>query len=246
MKLARMPDGSPEFFYTLQGEGRNIGAPSVFIRASLCNLHCVWCDTPYTWNWVDTDFSHESTEKFQRSEQIIDLSLSEIVEAVAAFGCHRFVFTGGEPLIQEKGWVELMGALDQELRGCFFEIETNGTLLPGEAFLKRISQLNVSPKLSNSNVQRDSRYFPDVLRSLSTTGKADFKFVVDDEISLNEVLSIVNECELRRENVFLMARARTVKELDDNQQFAATAAQENGFRYSDRLHLRLFGEKRGV
>lgn len=59
MKLARLPDGSPEIFFTLQGEGRHTGLPSVFIRASLCNLHCRWCDTDYTWNWDDTSHAHD-------------------------------------------------------------------------------------------------------------------------------------------------------------------------------------------
>lgn len=241
-----MPDGNPEIFHTLQGEGRNIGMPSIFIRASLCNLHCVWCDTAYTWNWDDTDFEHENKIKFRRSEQIIDLSADEIVEFVSGFRSSHFVFTGGEPLLQEKSWVGLMDALTAANPSSTFEVETNGTLFPGEAFRERIHQINVSPKLSNSQVARDTRLFPDVLRSFRDTGKSDFKFVVGDETDLEEVLSIQSECDLPGDRIFLMPRALTVAELEKNQGFASSAAQENGFRYSDRMHLRLYGEKRGV
>ena len=78
MKLARLPDGRPEIFHTLQGEGRNTGLASVFIRSSLCNLHCRWCYTDYTWNLEGTNFAHDrdsdpSYKKYRREDQIIDL-----------------------------------------------------------------------------------------------------------------------------------------------------------------------------
>ena len=57
MKLAKFGKG-PEVFASIQGEGRNQGLFSVFVRTSLCNLHCVWCDTDYTWNWIGTRFAH--------------------------------------------------------------------------------------------------------------------------------------------------------------------------------------------
>ncbi len=58
MKLARFGDGA-EIFHTLQGEGVSVGAPAVFVRFSLCNLHCVWCDTDHTWNFEGTPWKHE-------------------------------------------------------------------------------------------------------------------------------------------------------------------------------------------
>lgn len=246
MKLARMPDGSPEIFHTLQGEGRHTGRPSVFLRASLCNLSCHWCDTPYTWNWEDTDHAHEGGEKYRRDEQILDLSTGAIVEAVSAFPCRNYVFTGGEPLLQERNWVELMAALSAEDPGSAYEVETNGTLLPGAEFLDRIGQCNVSPKLSNSRVPEELRCKPDVLRGFAATGKADFKFVAGEVADLAEILDLVDACELPRDRVFLMPRARTVAELDETAPVVAKLALDNGFRFSDRLHLRLYGAKRGT
>ncbi|MBL9157986.1 MAG: 7-carboxy-7-deazaguanine synthase QueE [Verrucomicrobiales bacterium] len=252
MKLARMPDGGPEIFHTLQGEGRGIGRPSVFIRASLCNLHCTWCDTDYTWNWTDTPHPHErdndpSYRKFERADQIIDLSIADLATHLAGFPCRNFVFTGGEPLIQEKAWLELMQALDGDGGARpHFEIETNGTLLPGTGFLDRIDQINVSPKLANSCVAETLRRKPDVLAALAATGKADFKFVIGSTADLDEVMALASAIPLPRERVFLMPRALTIEELRENQGPVATMALAHGFRYSDRLHLRLYGAKRGV
>jgi 7-carboxy-7-deazaguanine synthase len=252
MKLARMPDGGPELFFTLQGEGRGAGRPSIFIRASLCNLHCRWCDTDYTWNWEDTAFPHErdsdpSYHKYRRSEQILDLDIGAIAASAARFPCRSFVFTGGEPLIQEAAWVRLMAALDAAGGArAWFEVETNGTLLPGPDFLNRIDQINVSPKLANSGVPEPARRKPEVLAALASSGKADFKFVVGGEDDLAEVLALVSLSGIAADRVFLMPKALTAAELEAGQSAVAATALAHGFRYSDRLHLRLYGAKRGV
>ncbi|MDF1813868.1 MAG: 7-carboxy-7-deazaguanine synthase QueE [Verrucomicrobiales bacterium] len=243
MKLARMPDGSPEIFHTLQGEGRNTGLPTVFIRSSLCNLHCVWCDTAYTWNWEDTSFPHEIGRKYLREDSIIDLKEEEIAKIAKGYRCPNYVFTGGEPLLQEKNWVLLMKLLGS---GPHFEIETNGTLLPGSDFLDRINQLNVSPKLRNSEVAEEKRSRPDVLQTLAETGKADFKFVVHTSEDYEEVEMIVAKANIPAGHVFLMPRASSVAELDENALAVADHAKQRGYRYSDRLHLRLYGAGRGV
>lgn len=246
MKLARMPDGSPEIFYTLQGEGRNCGRPSIFIRSSLCNLYCRWCDTAYTWNWEDTSFDHDAGKKYRREEQIVDFSTKDIIAHVEDFPCRNFVFTGGEPLLQEKAWVSLMSEISSANADALFEIETNGTLFPKEEFLDRIHQFNVSPKLSNSGCAKEARYKPGVLQKLADTGKADFKFVIGNNKDWKELAALLNEVRIPRDRIFLMPKANSVEELERNQSIVAELAQQRGFRYSDRLHLRLYGAKRGV
>ena len=67
-----------EIFYSLQGEGSLIGMPSVFVRASGCNLRCVWCDTPYT-SW---------------RPQGEDQSIAQILEAARAYPARHVVVTG--------------------------------------------------------------------------------------------------------------------------------------------------------
>lgn len=248
MKIAKLPSGDPEIFYTLQGEGRNTGLPSVFIRASLCNLYCTWCDTPYTWNWDDTDFTHQQGKKYHRSEQIIDCSIEEILVCLEPFPCRNYVFTGGEPLLQAREWLQLMQRLqsDPEKSPPHFEIETNGTLFPAPEFVALADQFNVSPKLSGSKVSESKRSHPQILRKFADTGKADFKFVVGSETDLDEVLDIADSANLPSNRIFLMAEAATPEQLEANQHFASEAARKMGVRYSDRLHLRLYRAKRAT
>lgn len=248
MKLAKMPDGSPEIFHTLQGEGRNIGMPSVFVRSSLCNLHCHWCDTPYTWNWEDSSFEHIDGVRYSRRESIIDLEVPELARRLNEFPCSNFVFTGGEPLIQESDWLDLMERLIEYpgSRSRHFEIETNGTLAPGERFLELITQINVSPKLENSRVDASKRINSGSLRRLVESEKADFKFVIASRSDWTEIESLITTIPLPRDRVFLMPKANTVAELETNQRFVAEFAREQECRFSDRLHLRLFGARRGV
>src|SRR5688572_16150897 len=72
-----------ELFYSIQGEGKLAGVPSVFVRASGCNLRCVWCDTPYA-SW-DPDGE--------------DVPVDQIVRRVRTFDAKHVVVTGGEPMI---------------------------------------------------------------------------------------------------------------------------------------------------
>ena len=108
-----------EMFYSIQGEGFHVGAPSIFIRFGGCNLACSWCDT-----------------KFDEWENI---TLRQIVNKLDSWDCQRIVLTGGEPALQD------LVTLSQVLRplGYFLAIETNGTIeLPNNV----VDWICVSPK----------------------------------------------------------------------------------------------------
>src|SRR3954463_12513986 len=98
-----------ELFYSIQGEGKLVGVPSVFVRASGCNLRCTWCDTPYA-SW---------------DPEGDDVAVDEIVRRVAEFGAKHIVVTGGEPMIMPDV-VELCAALKD--RDHHVTIETAATV----------------------------------------------------------------------------------------------------------------------
>jgi len=250
MKLAKLGEG-PELFFTLQGEGVSAGLPAVFVRSSRCNLHCRWCDTDHTWNFVGTPWAHEKDTipgytKHRKEDVTIELEPSDLAARVAAFPCKRVVLTGGEPLIQEAGWLELIGTLRERDDGYVFEVETNGTLAPSAAFAEAVNQFNVSPKLANSGMTESMRLKPEVLRSFVDTGKAWFKFVVALPADLDEVLALMEAVPLPKERILLMPEGRTAVELDVRGPWLADLCRDHGFRFCDRLHVRLWGDKRGV
>ncbi|MEM7698455.1 MAG: 7-carboxy-7-deazaguanine synthase QueE [Verrucomicrobiota bacterium] len=251
MKLARLPNGEPEIFHTLQGEGRSIGRPSIFIRSSFCNLYCQWCDTDYTWNWEGTPFAHARDAervgtKYSRAEQIVERSPREIAEAVSVYPTDHFVLTGGEPLLQSKEWIDVIHEIRICKAGATFEVETNGTIFPQRALVDEIERFNVSPKLAHSGVEEKARIKPKALRSFAETDRADFKFVLSSPSDLEEIESLVETFQIPRQRVFLMPAALSPDQLDRNQSWLSDLCLEHGYRFGDRLHLRLYGAKRGV
>lgn len=250
MKLARMGDGA-EIFHTLQGEGVSVGMPAVFVRFSLCNLHCVWCDTDHTWNFVGTPWVHEKDklpgyQKHCKEEAIIEMDAGKIAVQVRKYGCRHVVLTGGEPLLQEDGLVGLIQELRSDGADWFFEMETNGTRLPGGELMAAVGQFNVSPKLGNSGVAANLREKPEVIRGFVGSGKAWFKFVVEKESDLAEVMALVERSQIPTARVILMPEGRNVAEIDKIAPWLAEKCRDLGVRFSDRLHVRLWGDKRGV
>jgi len=250
LKLALL-NGRPEIFHSIQGEGKSVGVPSVFVRTTLCNLHCIWCDTDYTWNWVGTRFPHLNDtrpgyQKFKKKDWIVACSIEEVAETVGSFPCNNVILTGGEPMLQQPALVALMQALREKSAKYRFEVETNGTLLPEPAFDALIDQYNVSPKLENSANVRRLREKPRVLRFFSDCPKANFKFVVSTPNDLEEVRSLTRTYDIVPEKVWLMPEASTARLLSQRRQWLVEICKQQGFRYSDRLHVQIWGEKKGV
>ncbi|MDX1627108.1 MAG: 7-carboxy-7-deazaguanine synthase QueE [Fulvivirga sp.] len=246
IKLAKHK-GKAEIFYTIQGEGKNMGKPSIFVRTSLCNLHCVWCDTDYTWNWENTPFKTVTNKKFKREEYIIEQSAEKIAKIISDFPCKHVVLTGGEPLMHDEELVALIDMLQKQSKNQYsFEIETNGTLIPSEALDKNIDQYNVSPKLANSHNSKKIREKPRALAFFSHNPKAYFKFVISEAEDLDEVVRLVEKYHIKPEHIYLMPEGTNRATLSKKRQWLIEICKNYGYHYTDRLHVEVYGAKRGV
>jgi 7-carboxy-7-deazaguanine synthase len=220
-----------EIFYSVQGEGSLVGVPSIFVRTSGCNLRCSWCDTPYTsWN-PEGD----------------DLAIDEILDRAAAFPAARHVvLTGGEPMIA-PGIVELSERFRD--RGMHITVETAGTVFIPVA----CDLMSISPKLSNSTPEgvfraqhERLRRRPDVLRGLMASYNYQLKFVITRGGDIGEVCAIVSQLKAPPGKVILMPEGIRTDDLRERGVWLAELCKQYGFRFSPRLHVDLYGNRRGV
>ncbi|MFZ4473870.1 MAG: 7-carboxy-7-deazaguanine synthase QueE [Saprospiraceae bacterium] len=250
LKLAKL-HGQPEIFFSIQGEGKSIGVPSIFVRTTLCNLHCIWCDTDYTWNWVGTRFTHHfdtkpGYRKFDKKNWIAACSIEAVAAEIIKFPCKNVILTGGEPMLQQPALVLLMRHLRTIAPDYRFEIETNGTMVASVDFDAEIDQYNVSPKLENSNNVRKLREKPAAYRFFSSNIKAHFKFVISEKKDLEEVDELIARYQIAPEKVWLMPEGNTRTLLTRRRKWLVEVCKMRGFRYTDRLHVQIWGAKKGV
>jgi 7-carboxy-7-deazaguanine synthase len=224
-----------EIFYSIQGEGRLAGVPSAFVRTSGCNLRCTFCDSEFT-SWRPEGEA---------------LSVAEVLARLRGFPARHVVVTGGEPLIA-PGIEELCAALRHA--GYHITVETAATVFkPVECDLA-----SLSPKLSNSTPhQREAGRFaarhealrlqPDVIRAFIERYDYQLKFVIDRPEDVAEVLGLL-ECLSGVDcgRVLLMPQGVTRAELDERGPWLAEACKRHGFRYCPRLHIELYGHRRGT
>ncbi|MBI4975538.1 7-carboxy-7-deazaguanine synthase QueE [Candidatus Peregrinibacteria bacterium] len=204
-----------EIFYSIQGEGVNIGKPAIFIRLNLCDLRCVWCDSKYTW----------------RKEFGKEMTIEKIIKEIKKYPAKHLVITGGEPLIQQKELINLL----KKLGDYFIEIETNGTIQPLEELTKLINQYNCSPKLKNAKTKnRELKKFP--------AEKTYYKFVVERKKDIDEIKKIMKT--LDKEKIILMPQGTTKKNLAKTSKLLAEICKKENLRFTPRLHMEIWGNKR--
>ena len=219
-----------ELFYSIQGEGSLVGVPSVFIRTSGCNLRCAWCDTPYA-SW---------------QPEGADLTLDQIVDEVKAHPARHVVVTGGEPMIAPD-IIPLTGRLRG--LGRHITIETAGTVVQPVA----CDLMSISPKLANSTptgrwaAQHDRlRIQPEVLLELMGRYPYQLKFVIERADDVDEVRALIEALDADRGRVILMPEGTDCNRLRERAVWLAEICKQEGFRFSPRLHVELWGNRRGV
>jgi 7-carboxy-7-deazaguanine synthase len=219
-----------ELFYSLQGEGSLIGAPSFFLRTSGCNLRCSWCDTPYP-SWQP-----EGSE----------MSLDAICAELETHPARHVVVTGGEPMIAPE-----IVSLTERLRalGMHITVETAGTVFKPVA----CNLMSISPKLANSTPEgpwaaqhERLRLHADVLKKLMAGYEYQLKFVIAAPEDLAEVKSLAAALSAPVERIVLMPEGVDPVQLRKKALWLAEICKDEGFRFSPRLHVDLYGNRRGV
>jgi 7-carboxy-7-deazaguanine synthase len=230
-----------ELFYSIQGEGKLLGVPSVFVRTSGCNLRCTWCDTPYaSWNPEGDDWP-----------------VDRIVSETLAFGAKHVVLTGGEPMIMPE-----IAELAQRLHsaGQHITIETAATVFKPV----HVHLVSLSPKLSNSTphdreggrfaqLHDKQRTRPDVIADFidhvrTTGGDYQLKFVVSGPSDVDEIdvlLGTVPE-PIAPADVLLMPEGTDAATLRERSVWLSEVCKQRRFRYCPRLHVDLYGNRRGT
>ncbi|MCU1449595.1 MAG: 7-carboxy-7-deazaguanine synthase QueE [Acidimicrobiales bacterium] len=222
---------SEVFGATVRGEGPSIGRRCGFVRLGRCNQACTFCDTPYTWDW----------DRFDPAVELHEMHVADVLSQLDAMDVDMVVVTGGEPLLQQRGLEVLLGAVKD--RGWRVEIETAGTIASTMSD-GLVDQWNVSPKLANSGNPLERRYKPDVLRAFQLTGKAIFKFVVCEPSDLDEVDAMVGECALG--DVWIMPEGIDAATLERRSRQLAEDVIKRGWNLTTRLHILVWGDRRGV
>lgn len=222
-----------ERFVSVQGEGALTGVPSAFVRLSGCNLRCRWCDTPRT-SW-QPEGAHAS--------------VASVLAWVAETGLQHAVLTGGEPLVQPA--IQPL-CLALSAAGIHVTVETAGTVFRPV----RANLLSISPKLADSTPTDDpvwaARHERDRIRLATLTKMIDeydvqLKFVVADPAGLDEIDALLARLPpVAPDRVMLMPEGRSVAELDARAPMLLEACMQRGWRFCDRLQIRLFGDTPGT
>ena len=213
-----------ELFHSLQGEGPSAGMPAHFLRLQGCDVGCRWCDTKYTW----------------------DPAGGRAIAPEAAFaelralgGAGLLVVTGGEPLAQPGVEALIASALEAWPR---VEVETSGLVAP--PLLHARLHYNVSPKLPSATERWAETW--EHVSAFASDPNSTFKVVVGDPPDEPDALRLIDERSLPRDRTSLMPEGLTDAALRERAVRLAETCKREGLRLTPRLHVWLWGARRGV
>lgn len=243
VQIGRFLTVSEIFGPTLQGEGCSAGVPALFVRLGLCNLDCKWCDTPYTWDWTG-----KNGFAYSRNIELRRMSVDAVFDRIKGSAAPQLVVvSGGEPMLQQRSLLDLARRL--VANGHRVEVETNGTIMPDDAWemlTERCDvQFNVSPKLANSGVSEVDAIKQEPLRRYVEL-RAVFKFVVQSPLCVRQVNDVVELARVPPHDVYLMPEGRTAAELLDRLPNVFEDCVLYGYNLTPRLQVLTYGAQRGV
>ena len=247
-----------EQFFSIQGEGKYAGVPSYFLRTGGCNLNCpgfgakysvegevrYGCDTYFA---VDSAYA-KSWIKVDDAQTVIDRLKNEF--ETIGYNPH-VVITGGEPLMYHADSV--FYAVIEWLVNEAIEItfETNGTIeIDFEKYpAYKESVFALSLKLANSGEPASKRIIPQALKNIQMHAKEAFlKFTIDAYLVETTALDEINEIKemLPGLEVYCMPVGESRANIWHNDKAVFAFCMKHNFRYSDRLHIRVFDTTQGV
>jgi organic radical activating enzyme len=218
-----------------QGEGPHAGKRCWFVRFGLCNLHCTWCDTPYTWDRTRYDVDAECPVVS------VEVVLAQLHDRGWRPG-DMLVLSGGEPLIHARQ--EPFVTLCEVARGNV-HIETNGTIVPPLPVAERVAHWSVSPKINDQGDPQHRRLRPRAVAWFAAQRSAIFKIVCRTPAEVVAVAQYAKTLDLRTDRVWIMPEG-----IDRATVLACASAIEEttlaaGFNLTLRQHVLLHGNERG-
>ena len=247
-----------EHFFSIQGEGRYVGVPSLFLRFGGCNMRCegfgcsqetpngttvIGCDTVYA---VNREHFAANWIEIREAQQLIGiLDLYELPSNV------DIVLTGGEPLMYADDSLFITFLEAMVARGQRVTFETNGSMMVDfEKFpVYKACVFALSIKLENSGEAYNKRIKANTIFSLATNSKeAFFKFSIDaDSINIGldeQIEEIISHSP--NTQVYCMPVGGSKAEVEKNAEPLIEYCKVKGYTYSDRLHIRIWDEVSGV
>lgn len=245
--LPLLPASNLDIPGTIQGEGKLCGIPSLFIRLAGCNLRCCW--TLANGLQIPCDTAYAAYELKEVKTMDVEEMCALIFQNTATI--RHLVITGGEPLLQATELKELCIKLKTK-ENYHITLETNATLFD-EELAQYIDLFSLSPKLFTSQAFSDkSSISAETIQAyiqFASLHRRDFqlKFVYADEKDIQEIQELLLHLQgWQAEDILLMPLGATPALMRINSLKAFAYCIRNGWRYCDRLHISLFGNKTGL